>query len=197
MDYYSNENIGNKSGTVLFKVAKAICDIHIHYWNEEIVTYKYRELLEFYNEEPDIQNALLQAIKNYEACPTTLTHDDLLPINVLCKGDEVRIIDWCHAKRAPYFQDLARLIAHLDGHNKNWFAEEDISLLLEEYYKLLTDSGIPLDKQQYQADIQSGILLQLAVSQSKMGNTVIGNQYLNKMKSLAQTMQNTKCNRNC
>lgn len=43
--------------------------------------------------------------------PLTFTNDDLLPINVLWRKDEVCLIDWGYGRRGTYVADLARFLA--------------------------------------------------------------------------------------
>lgn len=75
----------------------------------------------------------------YRETPRTLSHEDLLPINVLANEDRAVLIDWEHAGILPYAGPFARLIAHGREDEDAFFylTEADRDFAIGYYYERL------------------------------------------------------------
>ena len=97
----------------------------------------------------DLQYVYQMYLDEFDRIPVTLTHDDLLPFNVLCDGNKAVLLDWNEAGILPYPTALARLIAYGEENESSLFQmkEEDKQFALQYYYDhLISKKGIPYDE---------------------------------------------------
>ncbi|WP_425448888.1 aminoglycoside phosphotransferase family protein [Dethiothermospora halolimnae] len=93
------------------------------------------------NWDKGIINTLEYGLKRFHDGPKTLIHDDLLPINIIGKEDNIKIIDWGFASIGCYSHDIGRLLGDYKNDkgdlwvNKLWHKE-----ILSVYYNGLCSS---------------------------------------------------------
>lgn len=91
-----------------------------------------------------LERAYIKFTELYRTVPKTLSHEDLLPINVLV-GDRAVLIDWEYGGILPYLSSFARLIAHGREDEGAYFriSKENRQLAIQRYYdKLVKKHGI-------------------------------------------------------
>lgn len=91
-------------------------------------------------------------LDEFDRIPSTLTHDDLLPFNVLCDGQKAVLIDWNDAGILPYASSLARLIAYGQQDEQALFqmSEEDKQFALNYYYDhFISRKGIAYEEYEH------------------------------------------------
>lgn len=104
-------------------------------------------------------NVILLAIGNLISCTHTLIHGDMIPLNVICTKDSVKIIDWEHGKIAPYTMDLGRLLGDYNI-NKPWIDpkwEQDLLITYKE--ECLTIMNASIDLNNFYRDYYSAKLI--------------------------------------
>lgn len=92
----------------------------------------------------------------YETLPRTLTHDDLLPFNILINEGRAVLLDWEHAGILPYPTSLARLLAHgsTDADALFYLTETNKAYAIEYYYdQLVARHGISYPDYQKAMDL--------------------------------------------
>lgn len=92
-----------------------------------------------------LERAYAAFVRVYRETPRSLSHEDLLPINVLSNETRAVLIDWEHAGILPYAGPFARLIAHGREDENAFFylTEADRDFAIEYYYeRLLKRHGI-------------------------------------------------------
>lgn len=96
-----------------------------------------RQNREKYLNDPKLEAAYELFLREFEALPRTLCHDDLLPFNVIISGDRAVFVDWEAAGILPYPVSIARLIAHGDESEDAFFymKNEDRFYAIDYYYR--------------------------------------------------------------
>ena len=142
IDYFDGYNAMRLNREDLIKIIDAIIDAQKIYWlsNETFgITFndslnKKEKLIEYIpNELRDTYHLYLQYFKK---APRTFSHEDLLPFNVLIKGNDVCFIDLEVGGILPYPTMLSRLIAFTEEKDNALFylKKEDYQYALTYYY---------------------------------------------------------------
>ncbi|MBR0507925.1 MAG: phosphotransferase [Clostridia bacterium] len=86
-----------------------------------------------------LERAYAEFLRVYRETPRTLSHEDLLPINVLADETRAVLIDWEYAGILPYAGPFARLIAHGREDETALFhlTRADRDFAIESYYERL------------------------------------------------------------
>ena len=86
-----------------------------------------------------LQKVYAEFIRIFRETPRTLSHDDLLPINLLIGEDRAVLIDWEYGGVLPYPSAFARLIAHGSEDEDAFFhmTRSDRDFAIEYYYERL------------------------------------------------------------
>ena len=103
-----------------------------------------------------IEAGYVAFLSAYEILPRTLTHDDLLPFNILVGEGRAVLLDWEHAGILPYPTSLARLLAHgtPDADALFFLTEKDKAYAIQYYYEhLVKRHGIPYSDYQKAMDL--------------------------------------------
>lgn len=78
-----------------------------------------------------------QAIENLNSSAYTLVHGDMIPLNVICNTNSIKMIDWEHGQIGPYVMDLGRLLGDFKRSaswiNSNW-EQELLEVYRDEYF---------------------------------------------------------------
>ena len=99
-----------------------------------------------YLQDTQLEKVYQEFLQLYRSIPRTLCHDDLLPFNLLVSEDRAVLIDWEVGGILPYPVSFARLIAHGEEAEDDFFhmSQEDKTFAIDYYYSnLLEEKGIP------------------------------------------------------
>ena len=92
-----------------------------------------------------LENAYEKFLQVYQSTPKALSHDDLLPFNILVSAERAVLIDWEVGGILPYPTSFARLIAHAEEDENALFymSQADKDFAVDYYYEhLLKGKGI-------------------------------------------------------
>lgn len=143
----------------------------------------------------ELENAYGEFLEVYKSLPRTLCHDDLLPFNVLVKGECAVIIDWEYAGLLPYPLSIARLLAHAGEGEESFFKmrEEDKAFAIEYYYQnFIKTRGI--SKEEYNRTMQAFLFYEytewiMLANKYEGADKKRGELYYQKAKSLLEAMK--------
>ncbi|MCM1989113.1 phosphotransferase [Oceanirhabdus seepicola] len=161
MEYISGNTINNEGLNTYCKLARELGKIHGKFLKIEQSNYDYKflrnsnkriedKLLKIkemdihikYKITDDILKKIDAIIRRMIKRPQTLIQNDLLPINVMKDGNNIKIIDWEHGTIGIYTSDIGRLLGDCKNDNgeqrvnKQW--ESDI---LNTYYMEISKSN--------------------------------------------------------
>ena len=154
LEYIKGNNLLKASREAITRAVDAIADIQERYWQvaESGVGISFEKSLESrlargkYLLNPLFNAEYERFLECYKSLPRALSHDDLLPFNVIFSEEENRavIVDWEHAGILPYPTPLARLLAHADEDNAFFYMKnEDKEFAVAYYYeRLIKKKGI-------------------------------------------------------
>ena len=105
--------------------------------------------------------------KRRRQMPLTFTNDDLLPINVLWRQDEVCLIDWGYGRTGSYTSDLGRFLVFSfpEAAGGYLLTPADGNRAAEAFYRELSpDLKTRCDSERFRQDLQAEILFQCLLS---------------------------------
>ena len=156
MEYISGHTLSRCCRDDLILALDALIDSQRKYWNRNDLThigfgfdqcYPNRVKRLVYMEDlKDCYHAYLEA---FQTVPRTLCNDDLLPFNIVIRGDRAVFLDWEFGGILPYPCALARMIAYGEEDENALFymKREDQIFAVEYYYEhLIRDMGISYDE---------------------------------------------------
>lgn len=154
MEFVEGENLCKANKERIISALDALIAIQKITWEDtSIANYGYNFALSLKSREKRkayLKDSLLVEIYTryldiYKLLPRALTHDDLLPFNVIVNDRKSILIDWEYAGLLPYPTSFARLISFGES-NKNslfYMSKEDKEFAINYYYdNLLKDKGI-------------------------------------------------------
>ena len=112
-------------------------------------------------------------LEAYEKLPRTLSHDDLLPFNVLISKERAVLIDWEAGGILPYPVSLARLVAHGRSHGQFFRMTPDQRRYAAERYYELVAARYGISREQF------GSALSLFLFAETCEWVYLGNKYPN------------------
>lgn len=139
LEYINGNNLMKCEKENLKKALDAIINIQSNNYN---INSNYDEKLQkVINRKQYLNNDVLEKtyekfIIRYQNIYKTLTHDDLLPFNVLVKDDKAVLIDWEHFGILPYPLMICRLLAHCMNNKYYTFymKDKDKDFAINYYY---------------------------------------------------------------
>ena len=148
LEYVAGTPLSRMDKESLTKALNALIRIQSVYWGKTEVagcgTSFAESLLSRKKRSEYLGDATIEAgyvafLSAYETLPRTLTHDDLLPFNILIDEGRAVLLDWEHAGILPYPTSLARLLAHgsTDADAFFYLTEEDKAYAIAYYYNQL------------------------------------------------------------
>ncbi len=157
IEYIDGNNLMKADRDSLIKVLDAIISIQKLFWDKMInIGYKYEDCKnkvlnrKNYLYDEILEEAFDKFYNKFMTCARTLTHEDLLPFNVIVNDEKAFLIDWEYGGILPYPMMITRLIAHTkDDKNYLFYMKtEDIEFAIDYYYeKFIKDYNI--DKLEY------------------------------------------------
>ena len=154
MEYIDGDNLCKANKKRLILALDALINIQKKTWEDtSIASYGYNFEMSLKDRETRksyLKDHLLNEIYNryldiYKLVPKALTHDDLLPFNLIINNRKSILIDWEYAGLLPYPSSFTRLIAFGET-NKNslfYISKENKKFAIDYYYdNLLKDKGI-------------------------------------------------------
>ena len=172
MEYAEGEDARGCSEKDAARIGKELARIQSEYLqtggNEERIQRYFTVYVEEYWDKvkgffQDGERAFNIVRERFFAAPRTLVHDDLLPLNVLVDGTQIRIIDWETAEIFPYFLDLARF-AFVGGKDSFYISHDSATAFLNAYYEEMQEkSAFSFTKQAFLRDVAVSAFCQYAM----------------------------------
>ena len=163
MEYIQGQPMTDLTQSALKLILDALIEIQKKHWNHHAnIDWNSHETFQrrikrgqyLFNEE--LETCYQKFLACWKMLPCTLTHDDLLPFNVLVNETEAVLIDWECAGILPYPVCFARLIAHAEDSEDALFhlTEENKDFAINYYYEhLVSLYGISRNEFEYTLDL--------------------------------------------
>ena len=116
LEYIPGNNLMRCSRDSLTRTLDALIAMQDRYWGANMPQQALtsRRNRQQYLSDRRLEQAYSAFLEDCCAVPATLCHDDLLPFNVIDRGNRAVFIDWEVGGILPYPAPLARLIAHAE-----------------------------------------------------------------------------------
>lgn len=162
------------------------------YFQHQVVRY-----LDKIQETHQIPTEVLSYVESrFSSAPCTLVHDDLLPINVLLRGEKIWIIDWEYAGIYPYFLDLGRFAFVTDENNQLFIPHESAMAFLRSYYTAMQQNlNFTVSHAQFYLDVAVSAFCQYVVflscsEDADSSQAAIDEQYFQEIVAYIQSHMN-------
>jgi len=161
MEYIRGNTINNEGLNTYCKLASELGRIHREFVKIEDSNYDYKfirnsnkriedkffkieqmNIHKKYKITDEILKKIHYIIKKMNKRPQTLIHNDMLPINVMKDGDNLKIIDWEHGAIGMYTSDIGRLLGDCkNDKGEKWVNQQWEGYILKAYYMEISKSN--------------------------------------------------------